>query len=179
MKKHKEKLLLKQFNSRDEVAFTRVYELLYNDVFYFARKLFACVFTEPEDAVHDVFLKLLESTNQFESFNSLKGYVYTALRNRLLNDIEHGKVIKKYQKDKPPVSESDFFSAMVKAEAIGLLYRSLEELPEQCGRVMKLCVKGLSNKEVAQELAISVNTVYAHKQRAMQLLKESLPNKFQ
>lgn len=173
-----EKITLEQFNQRDEAAFTRVYELFYNDIFYFAAKLFSCVFTEPEDAVHDVFLKLLESTNQFENFNSLKSYVYTALRNRLLNDIEHGKVIRKYQKNKLPISESDFFSAMVEAETIGLLHRSLEELPEQCGRVMRLCVKGLSNKEVAAELEISVNTVYAHKQRAMQLLKENLPDKF-
>lgn len=177
MRKQEEKILLKEFNDRKDVAFTRVYELLYNDVFYFARKLFSCVFTEPEDAIHDVFLKLLENTNQFESFNSLKSYVYTSLRNRLLNDVEHGKVIKKYQKNRLPVSDADFFSAMVEAETMSLLHKSLEELPEQCGRVMKLCIKGLSNKEVAYELAISVNTVYAHKQRAMQLLRKSLPNK--
>lgn len=176
----KRKILLKQFNQRDEVAFTKVYELFYNDFFYFARTIFTSVFTEPEDAVHDVFIKLLESNNQFKDFNSLKSYVYTALRNRLLNDIEHNKVIKKYKKTNNRVlTDEGFFLAMVEAESISLLNRSLNELPEQCSKVMKLCLKGLSNKEVAQKLTISVHTVYAHKQRAMQLLRKKLLIEFE
>lgn len=169
-----EKNIIKRFNRKDISAFTEVYELIYNDVYYFARKVFVFVFTEPEDAVHDVFLSLLEKENNFDSINSLKAYIYKALKNRLINDIEHGKIVEKYKNTNINLKDESLFITMVESETIGLLSKSIDSLPPQSRRVMRMSMKGFSNKEISDILEISINTVYVHKQKAMRILKRLL-----
>ena len=55
---------------------------------------------------------------------------------------------------------------------LGEIYRAIDELPSECGRVFRLGLEGLSNQEIADTLSISVNTVKTQKQRAMAVLKK-------
>ena len=52
-----EAILLKNFNRRIEKDFGKVYSLFYNDLFYFAAKLYQHTEVEPRDAIHDIFLQ--------------------------------------------------------------------------------------------------------------------------
>lgn len=173
-----ERDILKRFNCRQKDAFSKVYKSFYNDLFYFANKIFANTLLSAEDAIQDIFLKFLENDKQFKSLDSLKGYIYVALRNKLLNEIEHNKVVKTYENKNFVEDEDCFLSAIIETETMGLLYQSISSLPIECGKVMQLCLKGLSNKEVASVLGISVNTVYAHKQRAKHILRKKMSEEF-
>lgn len=60
--------LLERFNKRDIPAFGEVYSLYYDDLFYYALKLYENTNIEPQDAVHDTFLKLWQqSETKFKS----------------------------------------------------------------------------------------------------------------
>jgi RNA polymerase sigma-70 factor (ECF subfamily) len=59
----------------------------------------------------------------------------------------------------------------IKTELVEAVRNAIEELPEGCRMVFKLLVyEGLKPAEIAEVLQISVNTVYAQKNRAMQAL---------
>lgn len=68
--------LLEQFNKREEDAFCFVYEHFYNELYYFASKLFLDNTVLPYDVLQDIFLNVLENKKQFESFDLLKSYLY-------------------------------------------------------------------------------------------------------
>jgi RNA polymerase sigma factor (sigma-70 family) len=64
---------------------------------------------------------------------------------------------------------------IIRAEVIGEIQRSIEDLPEGCKVVIKLAfTEGLKNEEIAKALGISINTVKSQKQRALKLLRLNL-----
>lgn len=74
--------LLERFNKRDIPAFGEVYSLYYDDLFYYALKLYENTNIEPQDAVHDTFLKLWQqSETKFKSQGDLKAYLFVVIRN--------------------------------------------------------------------------------------------------
>ena len=88
--------LLEQFNKREEDAFCFVYEHFYNELYYFASKLFLDNTVLPYDVLQDIFLNVLENKKQFESFDLLKSYLYLSIRNRWKNEHKHTVAAQRY-----------------------------------------------------------------------------------
>src|SRR3546814_17530509 len=77
------------------------------------------------------------------------------------------------------IEEPGVLNSLFRAEIIGRVQRVLEDLPDGCRRVTLLSyIEGKSNKEVASQLAISVNTVKPHKQRAIRYFRYCLSRDF-
>ena len=82
--------LLSRFNERDIAAFGEIYSLFYDDLFYYALKLYGNTNVEPQDVVHDTFLKLWQfPRTRFESLAGLKAYLFVALRNEFNQCVGH------------------------------------------------------------------------------------------
>lgn len=167
--------LLNEFNKRAENAFCYVYEHFYNELFYFAAKLFAGNQTPPSDVLQDLFLKVWESDKQFESFEFLKSYLYLSIRNRWKNDLEHQETVQRYVAGQnPDPGDDSILSNIIESETLAILYNHLKVLPPECAKVMHLSLQGRKSQEIAETLAISVNTVYAQKQKALSILRNHL-----
>ena len=90
-----EAILLKNFNRRIEKDFGKVYSLFYNDLFYFAAKLYQHTEVEPRDAIHDIFLNLWQSASlKFEHLTDIKAYLFVSLRNHFKSYVRHHQYIK-------------------------------------------------------------------------------------
>ena len=152
--------LLEQFNKREEDAFCFVYEHFYNELYYFASKLFLDNTVLPYDVLQDIFLNVLENKKQFESFDLLKSYLYLSIRNRWKNEHKH--------------KEDNILSNIFESETLAILYNHLKLLPPECAKVMRLSLEGHKNPEIAEILSISINTVYAQKQKALTVLRNKL-----
>ena len=64
------------------------------------------------------------------------------------------------------------------SEISSRIYQAIETLPGQCREVTRMAyILGLKNQEIADCLQISINSVRAHKQRAIQLLRDKLDKK--
>ncbi|HJA16421.1 MAG TPA: sigma-70 family RNA polymerase sigma factor [Candidatus Butyricimonas faecavium] len=167
--------LLDKFNRRDENAFCFIYEYFYNELYYFASKLFSDTTILPYDVLQDIFLKVLENKKQFESFDLLKSYLYLSIRNRRKNELKHSAAIQRYSAIQNfDEKEENILSHIFESETLAILYNQLKSLPPECAKVIRLSLEGHKSPEIAQMLSISINTVYAQKQKALTILRNKL-----
>jgi RNA polymerase sigma-70 factor (ECF subfamily) len=149
----------------------------YNTLCLFAERL---VNTKPaaEDIVGESFIKLWNKRGDFESTQNIKAFLYITVRNACLNYLKQTKRELLNQKQLAYLSgekEEFVLNAMIRAEVVREIMNEIENLPEQCRKVLKLAyLEGLQNKEVAKVLNISVHTVKNQKARAIQLMKMRL-----
>lgn len=67
---------------------------------------------------------------------------------------------------------------LIKEEAFRILDKAIKTLSPQTQQVLNLSLRGLSVKEIAKDLKISVNTVKTVKSRAYKLLRETYGKSF-
>ena len=156
-------------------ALHAVHDLYYPALRSFAMSLVGDVLAG-EDIVAEVFVTLWKKHQDFKTIQNIKAFLYISTRNACINHL------KKLQRDtvmKTALTEylsteheSFALNEMIRAEVLQQIYEAIEALPSQCGKVFKMCyVEGLSNSEVAERFAISINTVKNHKVKALGLLR--------
>lgn len=169
-KKYSEDILLDNFNRRDASAFNDVYEMYYNELIHFARKLFYCTEVSVDDVVQDLFLTIWESkSKKFDSLLGIKAYIYVCIKNKLKNFITHNKYVDTY--NKRMVSDNAFVTNVAESEMLSVISQAIDLLPEECSRVFQLHLDGWDVKDIAEKLNKSESTVYKQKHRAIDILK--------
>lgn len=114
-----------------------------------------------KDLVQDVFIKMLETGERFNNIDNYKAYLYSSVRNSCLKQIRHQGVKRKYEEE---ISE--------------ILLKEIDKLPKRSSQVLKLAMDNKSNKEIAEILNITVETVKSHKQAGKRILQKKLGNLF-
>lgn len=135
-------------------------------------------FEEAKDIVQDMFSWLWSERKNFPETQNISGYLYTIVRNRVLNAIEHKKVISKYAESFATFAkEHENVTDLVvdEAEMRRLIDREIEALPPKMKEVFILSRRGqLSYKEIAEHLDISEFTVKNHIKAALKILRVKL-----
>lgn len=135
---------------------------------------------DANDMVQDVFLNLWKGAENLDERAPINHYLARATVNTCLNRIKKEQRKEVYAKEQmhttPPVENNH---SLLEHKELEAKYRSaLEKLPEQCRRVFEMSrLKGLSPAEIAEQLNISINTVYAHLTTALKRLRVDLINK--
>ncbi len=150
------------------------------NTFYASQVLFAVSIIknrhDSEDIVQDVFLNIWKSKPIFKNDIAFRAYIYLSTRNKCIDYLRRKKPVFETV-DKAENLENDI-DTLIKEEAYRLLERAIETLPNQTREIMRYSMRGLSIQEIANELAISVNTVKTLKARAYKLLKETYGDVF-
>ncbi len=138
-----------------------------------------------EDLVQDAFIKLWEKRNELHSVDSIQGLLYTIVRNNCLNYLKKNKMREQYVEAfrfESPTQEL-FIRSFLEEEELkeerlrfqNELERVLTILPDKCREVFELSrFEGLTNKEVAVFMGVTVKTVEKHLAKATKLLREAL-----
>ncbi len=168
--------VIREFSLGKETAFRLLYEKYAGVSRYFAFK-----YVKEEDVVadvvQDVFVAMWEKRRDFETEESLKSFLYTAIRNRCLNIVRHRKVMNRYAEAVIREEEHDsFWDYVLEAELFELLTAVFNELPPACREVYRLSLNGKKYEEIAELLHISINTVKKHKANANRYMRERLKN---
>jgi RNA polymerase sigma-70 factor (ECF subfamily) len=131
---------------------------------------------EVEDLIQDVFVAFWERKKDFEDIDGVRAFLYTSARNRCLNHLKHLSVQKKHESSLIYELESDqFFTRhVIEEEVFNQLYSEIRSLPEGSQKIMLLAIKGLKNKEIAEKLGVSENTVKTQKKIAYAKIKDNL-----
>jgi RNA polymerase sigma-70 factor (ECF subfamily) len=135
--------------------------------------LFAAALTgersRAQDAVHQVFVRLLESGSLREAIDA-KAYLFTCVRNAVLNDR------KARQRDVALDPECSWFEPPHRDFAAEVnLRRALWELPEDQREVTILHIWGeLTFAQIAEVLSVSANTAASRYRYALGKLREAL-----
>ena len=165
-------ILLQKGNER---AFTAIYERYHKLLYVLAYKYLKDNDTA-KDAVQQIFLKLWESRSLFSIHINLRNYLYTMLKNHLLNEIRNNYTAleKNYELAQETIEyENEILSKLEETEMTEQLYRAIDSLPEQKKAVCLYKLKdSLSNQEIAEKMQISIPTVKTHYSQAIKLLRE-------
>ena len=145
--------------------------------YYVALCLFANQYMEDDEAsadiVQDSFAKLWQIRDDFFYLHQVKAFLYTAVRNKALNELEHSKVVWEYaQKVIEKKKDSFFHDAVVEEETYRIVAEAIDMLPAQMKAIMKLAMEGKKNNEIAEHLNVSAETVHTLKRIAYKKLRE-------
>jgi len=173
-----ERALLVKFQSGDKLAFDQIFTMFHSSLVFFADKLLLNIGMEiSKDIVLDIFLKLHDRRENFETLSNIKAFLYISVRNSCLKVIEKEKVNQqRFDLYSMNVDEFDnnVLDIILQTEVYQELYHAIELLPEQYKLIMQKIVNGDTPREISEELGIPVSTINTQKSRAISLLRKSL-----
>ena len=167
--------LLALLGKGDEQAFTIIYQR-YHKLLYVVAYKYLKNDCSAKDSVQQIFYRLWESRSVLIINMNLRNYLYTMLKNHLLNEIRNNYTAmeKNYELAQEKVEyEDDLLDNIEKKEIEEQLYQAINGLPEQKKQVCLYKLGGnLSNLEIANKMGISVPTVKTHYAQAVKMLRE-------
>ena len=132
---------------------------------------------EAEDALHEVFLKLLAQRSLDFRAGTLKAWLYQVARNECANrrrSSGRGEQAMRALGEAPAAPPSSAEESLQRDQAARALGRALERLPIALAEIYHLRVAGLSYEEMAQVLAVPVGTVKSRLHEMVSHLKKEM-----
>ena len=129
-----------------------------------------------EDIIQEVFLKLWENKDCIE-ITYIKTYLFRAAKNRVLNYLRdeenrHQLLENWFNQQLEERKYKDCFDIDALTKVVN---RAIEQLPERCREIFSLSRKeGLSYRQIAERLGISVKTVETQISIALKRIREIL-----
>lgn len=168
------------FRAGKEIALSHFFQLHGQSLIYFANRLINDDI-EAEDIVADVFYKVWERREEFESAAHLKSSLYVSCRNACLNYLRNLKrktAIQEEYFNQLEGSEETVLYDVIETDYLEILNREIERLPDKMKEIFKLIYfDGKKSVEISLALGISVKTVRNQKAKAVELLRTAMLKK--
>ncbi len=171
--------LVDLLKSGDQLAYTEIYDryilILLNHAYNKTRDR-----EEAKDIVHEVFTTLWARRENFNCQSNLSGYLYTAVRNNILNQVVHNDVKGKYLASIAQFINNNnsqiITDHLVREHQLSsIIEKEIAELPPKMREVFELSRKQhFSHKQIAEKLEISEQTVSKHVTNALRILRVRL-----
>jgi RNA polymerase sigma-70 factor, ECF subfamily len=177
-------ILIKRINEGDRDAFTDLVNVYTRRLYYFAWQ-FVGDKQIAEDIVQDIFTEIWSKHRIWKPAESMYGYLIKSIKNRCLRYLEKQRPIpgSSMKLRKGPEFE-DLVNVLVDTQSVARIENSLmqheimealQTLPERCGLIFRMHrFEGISQRDIAKELNISIKTVGNQIQRAVEILYKKL-----
>lgn len=169
-------------NENDFISqFKEIYDELYPKLM-----AHACKFVDEdiaEDIVHDVFIAYWEGRSMI-IISKLTAFLYRATQNSCLNYLKHQKVVENYKEQwLLAIDRYEYYNQKIESNTFlfatdeELNYRILEDaikkLPPRRAEALNLFFfEGMSQKDIANQMHISLRTVQTHLAQAITELRK-------
>ena len=157
------------------------YEMLFIK-YYLSMCMIARRIVEDEDVakdlVQEIFIRLWEKRKTYDFQEMTDIFLYVSVRNKCFDYLRSRKKLPLQQELKAADNEYFFRDILIEEETYRIIMEAIDALPVQSGRVIKLSLEGKQNKEISENLGISVNTVKSLKYKAMDTLRVVLKDYF-
>ena len=170
-----QQFILNELQKGNERAFDMAFKQYYKPLCQFSYSFFKDQDTA-ENLVQEVFVKLWVKRENLTNIGNLLSYLMGMVRNQSIDFLRKEKTNSKiYNKLRPEKSENTTEEQILKNEFEERLLKSIMNLPERCRIAIEMSrFDGFSNKEIAQEMEISVKGVEALIGRSLKLLRSEL-----
>jgi RNA polymerase sigma-70 factor (family 1) len=172
-----EKGLMQEFLSGGEKAFTAIYEQYAPSLIHYAASRLASL-EEARDIIHDLFVHLWEERDALVITRSLRGFLFAALRYRIIDHIRRNIVRREYAGRLQALQAEIELNSQDETEARDLhrtLEKAIGELPPRAREIYRLSrQQHHSIAEIAEELQLSQQTVKNQLTTALGLLRSFL-----
>jgi len=170
-------------------AFKEVFRLLYPRLKGYC-KLFISNGSLVEDIIQESFITLWEKRDSIKADKSIESFVFVIVRNRCLNVLKKQKIEESnIELDNLNISELQYLYQLDFTEKedksmeellIASFQNAVEKLPEKMKLVFTKCkIEGLKQKDVAQELGISLKMVEKQINKAKLQIRKKLIHQYQ
>lgn len=170
------KQLVNRLRNGDKRTFDDIYALFHPKIYLFCLQ-YGLAVNDAEEITQEVFVKLWLSRNSLDSEKSLNSYIYKIGKNLLIDEFKKKiktQAIQQYQMSLI-VSSNNVEEDMDYMDLKNLMNDTLLDLPTRRRKVFELSrMKGLSHKEISEELGISTKTVENHLNLALHNFREAL-----
>ena len=162
---------------RDKVVFDYIFNYYYSSLCAFSMQYLKDR-DEVEDLVQDFFVSLWIDSSHLQIRSSLKSYLFTGVKNRCLDFQKHHKVIERYREYILFSTQTDDNTTdhlFAESELRYAVQKSLEKFSPRCREIFEMSrLKGLSNKEISEQLGISKRTVELQISNSLKILRKEL-----
>lgn len=161
----------------DHTAFETIFRRYYSWIHSFVFKILRDE-ELTDDITQDVFIRLWSRRMQIDCSHDIRCYLFQICRNKCLDTLramkrENMVIVSLSDQDTPDKSTTEDRTAFRDTEAV--IAQSISELPTQRQTVFKMSrYMEMSNKEIAQELGLSVRTVDKHIELALKDIRKSI-----
>lgn len=174
-----DEVLFNLMKSEEEGAFKAIYERHFDGLYVHAcRKLQNK--EEARDVVQEIFATLWDKRDSITLTASLPAYLYTAVRNRILNIISHKQVESVYVQSLQQYIDEGFCQTdhLTRTNQLNsMIEKEVAALPTKMQEIFELSRKKyLSHKEIAAQLNLSEQTVKKQVNNALRILRTKLAN---
>ena len=181
-------LIIKQLQDGNEKVFEQIVREYWPRMFKFA-----LIYTQnnetSQELVQDTFLVLWNNRAILKDNTNLITYLMVVLRNKCLNLLEQTRIRQLYIEeidDETIYQRANLYVLQVEASQIvesedlhKAIERALSKLPDKTREIFMLSrYDGLKNQQIAETKNISQKTVEYHISKALQILKEELPQEY-
>ncbi|WP_335645374.1 RNA polymerase sigma-70 factor [Pedobacter steynii] len=161
----------------DAAAYTVVYNRYFNELYIHAYARLRDK-EEAQDVVHELFATLWNKRAELMFKSSLPAYLYTAVRNRILDVIAHQQVESRYVTSLQHFIEEGYCITdhqVRERQLAALIEKGISELPPKMRAIFELSRKhAMSHKEIAEQLNLSEQTVRTQVKNALRILRLKL-----
>lgn len=178
-----EQQLFERLRNSDEAAFRVIYNSYSSRLYYFVLE-FIPLKDAAENIVQDTFVTLWNKRKELKDDTNLTSYLFTGAKNNALYRLRDEKHRQKLFSNAIDVSELNLntdalttvdTSAFAFQEIEQIIQETLSSLPPQCRKVFELSrFREMKNREIAEELNISVRTVEVHISKGLKTFKIAL-----
>ena len=127
------------------------------------------------DVAQDAFMMLWKKRKDFDGELKIKSFLYTSVHNKSLNELSRRKTVKEHNKKLNLFTISELFQErVIEEETCRILLEEIDRLPSQMREIILRTLDGMTNREIAEDLSISAETVHSLKKIAYRKLKENL-----
>ena len=157
--------------------YKKSFDVLYTSLCIFSTKYINDI-DLAKDIVQDVFIKIWNKDLDFKNEEHIKSYLYRAVKNKSLDILKSKEYRSNSNLDIETlklISSPTYFEKQILIEETHrIVDEAINTLPYKCKNIIKLSLEGLKNKQISEELAISLNTVKTQKRIAYQKLRPLL-----
>lgn len=164
-------------NAHDMSGYKELYHRYYKALVMHAEGIVGEILMA-EDIVENVIVTIWNSNKTFDDTKALEAYLYRAVHNMAMNELKHNAVISSYEQNMMLSCHEamDEYDEEYELQIVKLM-EYVDELPERMQEVINKSMQGMTAKQIAEHLHLSVETVKTHKKRALKMLREAFGNK--
>jgi len=167
-----DKKFLALINAHDISGYKALYQRYYKPLAMHAEGIVGDILIA-EDIVENVVVALWNGNMTFSDIKSFEAYLYRSVNNLAINERKHSNVVNAYEQHVISMgqSESDEYDEEYEIMLVNLM-KHIDSLPQRMKDIANKSLQGMTSKEIAENLNISVETVKTHRKRALKMLRQ-------
>jgi RNA polymerase sigma-70 factor (ECF subfamily) len=170
-------LLVAEIKENNKEAFKSLYDRYSRKIYYFSLRYLGSK-EETEELLQSIFMNIWQHRRSLDSTLSVKDYIFRSAVNYITNYLKKKAVRTRFNESeihKGEIQSNQTYEQVLLHDLESLINSIVETLPSQQQKIFRLSrYEGLTHKEIASKLGLSVRTVENQMYRVLKVLRKIL-----